>query len=45
MHAQRLLYKVNEKDKRKHHVLTYIYGIKKNGIDKPICRVRIETQT
>ena len=25
-------------------ILMYIYGIQKNGIDEPVCRVEIETQ-
>ena len=29
----------------KYCILKHIYGIKKNGTDKPICRAEIETQT
>ena len=36
--------KVSQKEK-KNHILTYIYGIQKNVIDEPICRVVIEMQT
>ena len=38
-------HEVNQKDKNKYHVLTYIYGIWKNGTDKPICRAGMETGT
>ena len=36
---------VSQKDKNKHHVLTYIHGIDKNGIDEPISKAGIEMQT
>jgi len=30
--------------KNEDHISMYIYGIKKNGTDEPICRAGIETQ-
>ena len=37
--------KVSQKEKDKCHILTHIYGIKKNVIDEPICRAGIEAHT
>ena len=36
---------VSHKEKNKYHILTHICGIQKNGIDDPICKAEIETQT
>ena len=36
---------VNQKEKNKHHTLTYIYGIYKDDTDEPICRAAVETDT
>ena len=36
---------VSQKDKNKYHILMHIYGIYKDGTDKPICRAAMETQT
>ena len=36
---------VSQKDKNKYRILTHIYGIQENGIDEPICREGMETQT
>ena len=30
---------------RKHHILTNIYGIEKDGIDSPTCKAAEATQT
>ena len=35
---------VGQKEKNKYSILMHIYGILKNGIDKPICREGMETQ-
>ena len=37
--------KVSQKEKNKYHILTHIYGIKKDYTDKPICRTALEMQT
>ena len=37
--------KVSQKKKNKYCILTYIYGIQKDGIDEPICRAAMEIQT
>ena len=34
---------ISQKEKNKYQILTYIFGIQKNGRDEPICRARIET--
>ena len=36
---------VNQKEKNKHHTLTYIYGIYKDDTDEPIGRAAMERQT
>ena len=36
---------ISQKEENKHHILTHVYGIEKNGTDEPICRAAIETQT
>ena len=36
---------VSQKEKNKYCILTHICGIWKNGIDDPICKAEIETQT
>ena len=36
---------VSQKEKKKYHLLTHMYGIEKNGADEPICRAGIEMQT
>ena len=36
---------VSQKEKNKHHILTHICGIQKNGTDEPICKAETETQT
>ena len=36
---------VSQKEKNKYHILIYIYGISKNGIDKSIFREGMEMQT
>ena len=36
---------VSQKDKNKYHILTHIYAIKKDVIDKIMCRAAMETQT
>ena len=36
---------VGQKEKYKHHILTDICGIYKNGTDETICSVGIEVQT
>ena len=35
---------VSQKEENKYSMLTYIYGLQKNGIDGPICKMDIETQ-
>ena len=35
---------VNQKEKNKYHILMYVCGIQKNGIDNLICKAEIETQ-
>ena len=35
---------VSQKDKNKHCILMHVYGIQKNGTDKPICRQGMEIQ-
>ena len=37
--------KVSQKEKKQYRILTHICGIQKNGIDDPICKAEIETQT
>ena len=34
---------VCQKQKNKHHMLTHIGGIQKNGMDEPICKAEIDT--
>ena len=36
---------VSQKEKNKYYTLTHIYGIWKHGIDEPISRAAMETQT
>ena len=36
---------ISQKKKNKYHVVMHIYGIYKNGTDKPIFRAGIEAQT
>ena len=36
---------VNQKEKDKYCILTHMYGTQKDGIDEPICRAAMETQT
>ena len=36
---------VSQKEKDKYCILTYIYGIEKDGPDDPICRAAKEMQT
>ena len=36
---------VSQKEKNKHHILTHICRIQKNGTDEPTCRVGTEMQT
>ena len=36
---------VSQKEKNKYCMLVHMYGIQKNGIDEPICRPGIDTQT
>ena len=36
---------VNQKEKNKYHILMYICGISKNGIDDLICKAETGTQT
>ena len=36
---------VSQKEKNKYHILTYIYGIQKDGTDEPICKAAMKTQT
>ena len=31
--------------KNKYHMSMHMYGIQKNGIDEPICRAGVDTQT
>ena len=35
---------VSQKEKQQNSILMYIYGIKKNGNDDPICKTAKETQ-
>ena len=35
---------VSQKDKHQYSILTHIYGIQKDGNDKPICKTEKETQ-
>ena len=37
--------KVSQKEKDKYHILTYIYGIQKNGTEELIYRAAMEKQT
>ena len=37
--------KLSQKEKNKCRVLTHIYEIYKDGIDEPVCRAAMETQT
>ena len=34
---------VSQKEKNKYRIVTYIYGIQKDGTDEPICRAAVET--
>ena len=36
---------ISQKEKNKYCILTYLYGIWKDGTDEPICRAGMETQT
>ena len=36
---------VSQKEKEKHHILTHIYGIEKDGTKEFICRAAMEKQT
>ena len=36
---------VSQKEKDKYCILMHIYGIYKDGTDKPICRAAMEMQT
>ena len=36
---------VSQKEENKYHILMYVSGIYKNGIDDLICKAGIETQT
>ena len=36
---------VNQKEENKYCILMHIRGIQKNGIDEPVCKAEIETQT
>ena len=36
---------VRQKEKYKHHILTHIHGIQKDGIDEFIFRAAVEKQT
>ena len=36
--------KVSQKEKNKHHVMSFIRGIQKNDTDELICKAEIETQ-
>ena len=36
---------VYQKEKDKYYILMHTYGIQKDGIDEPICRAAMETQT
>ena len=36
---------ISQKEKNKYCLLMHICGIQKNGTDKPVCKVEIETQT
>ena len=36
---------ISQKKKDKYHILTYIYGVKKDGTNDPTCRAAKETQT
>ena len=40
-----ILNEVSQKEKDKYCILTYIYGIEKDGPDDPICRAAKEMQT
>ena len=33
---------ISQKEKDKYHILMHIYGIQKDGTDKPICRAAME---
>ena len=35
---------VSQKDKEHYSILTYIYGIYKDGNDNPICKIEKDTQ-
>ena len=35
---------VSQKEKHQYSILTHIYGIKKDGIDNPVCETAKETQ-
>ena len=36
---------VSQKEKKKYHILTHIYGTQKDSTDEPICTAAVETQT
>ena len=36
---------VSQKERDKYCILAHAYGIKKDGIDEPICGAAMETQT
>ena len=36
---------ISQKEKNKYCILTYLYGIWKDGTDEPICKVAMKTQT
>ena len=36
--------KVSQKEKNKYHILMYIYGTQKSGVDELTCKAEVETQ-
>ena len=36
--------KVSQNEKNKYHILMYIYGIQKSGVDELTCKAEVETQ-
>ena len=36
---------ISQKEKNKYCILTYLYGIWKDGTDEPICRAAVDMQT
>ena len=36
---------VSQKEKDKYCILTHMYGIWKDGLEEPVCRAAVETQT